>query len=310
MNGTLVRFSSLFGCVGCLAATVSAQTQTAPVQKETTVTRDVERNGKTASQTWHKSTEVVGRPITSHGKNIGTVEDLVVDVNTGRVVYGVGSMSGTAGTGDRLYPIPWPAGQYSVQTRTYELPIEASRLESVPTFTRTEWPNFADDEFTTRTFKYYNQTPWWKTESSVVRTSDRPVTTHTTRWTQQPTSVHRITELRGRTIRSRDGVTLGPINEFVLDPHNGRILYAVTTRDGASVPIPYSALRVVNDKEFELSITADRWRAAPVIETERWTTMSEPQWSQRVYHHYEVKPDWDDDDDDYDHRDYDDDDDD
>lgn len=307
MMQRLVRISTLMGCLGCLFTTVSAQAQSAPTKKETTVTREVNRNGKTVSTTVQKSTEVVGRPITAQGQNVGTVEDLVIDVNTGRVVYGIGSMSGKPGASERLYPIPWPAGQYSVTSRTYELPIETSRLDTVPTFTRTEWPNFADEQFATQTFKYYDQTPYWK--KTVVRTADstRPVTT-TTRWTQPPTTVHRITELRGRTIRTPDGVTIGPINEFVLDPSNGRILYAVTTRDGASVPIPWSALRPVNDKEFQLSITADRWKAAPVIETERWTTMAEPQWTQQVYRYYEVKPHWDDDDDDDDDHDHDDDD--
>jgi sporulation protein YlmC with PRC-barrel domain len=263
-------------------------------KRETTVTKEISKNGATVSRTWHKSTEVVGRPITTNGQNIGKVEDLVVDVNSGRVIYGIGTMSTG---GDKLYPIPWPAGRYSIQTRTYELPAETVRLESVPTFTPKEVPNFADPEFATRTYTSYNQTPYWKTEKTVVRTSDRPTTTYTERWTQPPTTVHRITELRGRTIRTPEGTTLGQIDEVVLDPENGRILYAVTTRNGTSVPIPWSALRASNN-DFELSITADRWKAAPVIETERWTNLAEPQWSQQVYRYYEVAPDWDDDDDD------------
>lgn len=270
-------------------------------KRETTITRETTKDGTTVSRTWHKSTEVVGRPITSNGQNIGKVEDLVVDVNSGRVIYGIGTMSNVQGGGDKLYPIPWPAGQYSVHTRSYELPVETVRLETVPTFTHKEWPNFTDDEFANRTFQSYNTTPYWKTERTVVRTSDKAphATTYTQRWTQQPTTVNRISELRGRTIRTSDGATLGQINEVVLDPHSGRILYAVTTRDGTNVPIPWSALRV-NNNDFELSITADRWKTAPVIETERWNNLSEPQWSQQVYRYYEVKPDWDhhDDDDD------------
>lgn len=276
-------------------------------KRETTITKETSKDGATVSRTWHKSTEVVGRPITSNGQNIGRVEDLIVDVNSGRVIYGVGTMSNVEGGGEKLYPIPWPAGRYSVHTRTYELPVESVRLETVPTFTQKEWPNFADHDFADRTFRSYNTTPYWKTERTVVRTSDRAphAISYTERWTQQPTTVNRISELRGRTIRTSDGATLGSINEVVLDPQSGRIVYAVTTRDGTNVPIPWSALRVSNN-EFELSINADRWNRAPVIETERWNRLSEPQWSQEVYRYYEVEPDWDDDD----HDVYDDDDDD
>ncbi len=257
-------------------------------KRETTTTKEITKDGKTVSRTVHKSTEVIGRPITSKGENIGKVEDLVVDVNSGRVIYGIGTMSSTS---DKLYPIPWPAGRYSVASRTYELPVETVRLETMPTFTTKEVPNFADPEFATRTYTSYNQTPYWKTQKTIVRTSDKPVTAYTERWTQPPTTAHRVSELRGRTIRTADGATLGQINEVVLDPESGRILYAVTTRDGTSVPIPWSALRVDNN-DFVLTITADRWKAAPVIETERWTNLAEPQWTQQVYRYYEVNPDW------------------
>ena len=268
----------------CLAPATFGQTQP---KRETTITKEVTKDGSTVSRTWHKSTDVIGRPITVKGENVGKVEDLVVDVNSGRVIYGVGTMS----NGDKLYPIPWPAGHYSVQTRTYELPVERTRLETVPTFTTTTVPNFADPEFATRTYTAYNTTPYWQTQKTVVRTSDTPTTAYTERWTQPPTTVHRVSELRGRTIRSTEGATLGQINEVVLDPETGRILYAVTTRDGTSVPIPWSALRVDNN-DFVLSVTADRWKAAPVIETSRWTTLSEPTWSTQVYRYYEVQPDW------------------
>lgn len=269
-------------------------------KKETTVTKETSkettRNGVTVASSYQKSSEVIGKPIITGQQNIGKVEDLVVDAHTGRVVYGIGSYTDSTG---KLYAIPWPAGTYSTQTRTYQLNVEPDQLRNAPTFTSTDWPNFTDDEFATKTFKVYNQTPYWHTEKTVVRTSDsvRPSTVHTHTWAQRPSSVYRVSELRGRNIRSQDGVVIGQINEVVLDPDDGRILYGITTRDGQSVPIPWTALHAKGD-DFELTIAADRWKTAPVVKTEVWT--SDPQWSQEVYRYYDVTPvrDSDDDDDD------------
>lgn len=283
----------------CVFGVGIATAQTPPVKKEVTVTKEKTRDGVTTSRTVQKSTDIVGRPITSNNQNIGRVEDLVVDANSGRVVYGVGSMTDASG---RLYAIPWPAGKYSAATQTYSVDIDPARMQASPSFTQTEYPNFSDDEFAVRTFKTYDQTPYWKAErTTVVKASDtgHPASTYTQRWTAAPTTTYRVSELRGRNIVSTDGTALGQINEVVLDPDNGRVMYVVTTRDGKSTPIPWTALRA-RDRDFELTITADRWREAPIIETENWTTVSEPAYTQRVYRYYEVEGDWkhDDDDDD------------
>jgi len=266
-----------------------------PQTKTETVTKETKRDGTTTTKTVQKSSEVLGRPITINNENIGKVEDLVVDVNTGRVVYGVGSFTTVKDSSGKLYAYPWPAGTYSTTTRTYDLDMDTARLQGAPSFTTTTYPNFTDDEFVTRTYKTYNQTPYWQTGSTVVRTADRPGTTHT--WTSRPTTVTRVSEIRGRQIRTPDGVVLGPINEVVLEPGSGRILYAVTTRDGQSVPIPWTALRA-KDKDFEITIAADRFKTAPVIETDRWSTITDPYWTTQVYKYYEVEPIHDHDDDD------------
>lgn len=295
MTPVLNQISGMTLSIACLAGVAYAQSEP-PVKRERTVTQEVKRDGVTVSRTTQRTSELLGRPIVSDSQNIGKIEDLVVDVNTGRVIYGVGSMSAPGATG-RLYPIPWPAGQYSVATRTYNLPVETSRLESAPSFAPTEPPNFVDEEFATRTFKTYDVTPWWQTQRTVVRTSHPERTV----WTSRPTTAYRITELRGREIQSPEGVSLGKIDEVVFDPATGRILYAVTTRDGQFVPIPWTALRFSGDKGFVLSISADRWRSAPVIETQQWTNLAEPAYTTRIYRYYEIDPDdidWDDIDDD------------
>ncbi len=253
--------------------------------KKETVTRTTP-DGATVTTTWYKSSDVLGRPIIINREPMGKIEDLVIDVPSGRVVYGVGSFTNVKDASGRLYVIPWPATRYSTVTKSYEVNLGTEQLQSAPSFVKTERVNFADEEFATRTFKHYNVTPWWQTEKTTVLTSDRPATTTTTTWTSRPTTTYRVSELRGREIRTVEGTRIGKIEEVVLDPGTGRVLYGVTVRDGRSVPIPWTALRPVSDNAFEVTISAEKWKSAPSFEVEVLPTEQKTE----IYRYYEVEP--------------------
>lgn len=104
-----------------------------------------------------RSSELLGGPITRNGRNIGRMEDMMVDVDSGRIAYGINSFD--SGSRDNLYPVPWSAGRFS--NNRYELDVREDRLREAPNFPRGQWPNFNNDQFTASTFQSYNQTPWW-----------------------------------------------------------------------------------------------------------------------------------------------------
>src|SRR3569623_2906303 len=43
------------------------------------------------------------------GENLGKIEDIMIDVASGRVAYAVLSFGGILGIGDKLFAIPWHA---------------------------------------------------------------------------------------------------------------------------------------------------------------------------------------------------------
>src|SRR5690348_18019445 len=51
---------------------------------------------------------LIGDPVVDReGNDIGRIEELMVDVATGRVAYAVLSFGGFLGFGDKLFAIPW-----------------------------------------------------------------------------------------------------------------------------------------------------------------------------------------------------------
>lgn len=103
----------------------------------------------------------------SQGEELGMIEDLAIDVGSGRTAYAILSFGGFLGLGDKLFAIPMDALQLSVQAgtltadRVFVLNIEKDRLRDAPGFDKSDWPNMADHSWGTEIYNYYGYRPYW-----------------------------------------------------------------------------------------------------------------------------------------------------
>ncbi len=52
--------------------------------------------------------KIIGsKVINMKGETLGKIEDLVVDIDTGRIVYAILESGGFLSIGDKLFPVPW-----------------------------------------------------------------------------------------------------------------------------------------------------------------------------------------------------------
>lgn len=101
------------------------------------------------------------------GENLGRIEDIVIDLDAGRVVYAVLSFGGFLGLGDKLFAIPWQA--LSLQDRegtlvdeeVFILNVDKDRLRNAPGFERGDYPDMADRTLGTGIYNYYGYKPYW-----------------------------------------------------------------------------------------------------------------------------------------------------
>src|SRR5919198_913183 len=95
-----------------------------------------------------KSSDVRGdRVRNAAGEDLGKIEELMLDVNTGRVAYAVLSFGGFLNVGNKLFAIPWEALQLDAQNKQFILNIDKTRLETATGFDKDNWPNMADPQF-------------------------------------------------------------------------------------------------------------------------------------------------------------------
>ena len=83
------------------------------------------------------------------GEDLGKIEELMIDVNTGRVAYAVLSFGGFMKLGNKLFAIPWEALTLDPQNKQFVLNVDKARLENATGFDKDNWPDMADPRFGT-----------------------------------------------------------------------------------------------------------------------------------------------------------------
>ena len=107
---------------------------------------------------WLTTTLLNQRVRNNAGENLGKVEDLVIDPDTGTIRYGVLSFGGVLGMGDKLFAIPWSALTMSPSHDYLLLNVDRRRLETAPGFDRSHWPDMADPSWQRHIHNYYIDT--------------------------------------------------------------------------------------------------------------------------------------------------------
>jgi len=96
------------------------------------------------------------------GENIGHIEELVLDVDSGAIRYAVLSFGGFLGIGDKLFAVPWKSMQYNGAEEMFILDANKERLKNAPGFDKDHWPNFTDAKYGSKVHDHYGVPPWWQ----------------------------------------------------------------------------------------------------------------------------------------------------
>jgi sporulation protein YlmC with PRC-barrel domain len=84
------------------------------------------------------------RVINLEGERIGTIDNLVIDIDTGSIVYAVLEFGGFMGFGDKLFAVPWQSLTAVPAEGIFILNESRARLEKAPGFNKADWPDIGD----------------------------------------------------------------------------------------------------------------------------------------------------------------------
>jgi len=96
------------------------------------------------------------------GEDLGKVEEIMIDLASGRVAYVVLSFGGFLGIGDKLFAVPWRALRIDEGEHQFILDVDKKTLENAPGFNKDNWPDMADPSFGAAIHEHYGRTPYWE----------------------------------------------------------------------------------------------------------------------------------------------------
>ena len=106
-------------------------------------------------------------------------------------------------------------------------------------------------------------------------------------------------KVEGTSVRRSNGEKLGTIKRVMIDKLTGRVAYAVMTFGGflgigdEYRALPWSVLRYNPDLDaYELNVTEDQLRHAPVLTTGWDTGVISRDWERNIHEYYKASPYW------------------
>jgi len=237
-----------------------------------------------------RATKVIGGKVTNPAaEDLGKIEDVVINPNTGTIEYAVLSFGGIMGLGDKLFALPWtllkpvgvPEGR---KDQTFHLNVDKAKLEKAPGFPKNNWPDISTPTWSQEIDRYYESSP----SAAAAIDANRQF------------RIVKLSDLLGKDVKNASGEEFGEIKDIVLDPRGARVSYFVLSAGGLLTKnklfaVPWEALKVnrtENKPELLISIPKEKFDKAPEFSDSEWAKMSDPVWVGQVYTYYSVRPYW------------------
>lgn len=100
--------------------------------------------------------------VNGQGETIGEIEEIMLDVRSGRIAYAVLAVGGFLGMGEKYFAVPWNAFTMDTDNHRFILDVDKERLKNAPGFDKDHWPSMADQTWAVQVHTYYSTRPYWE----------------------------------------------------------------------------------------------------------------------------------------------------
>ena len=108
-----------------------------------------------------KASDLIGMEVKNNqNEKLGKVNDLAVEVESGRIVYVILSTGGFIGIGDTLHAVPPGALHHDVASKTLQLDADKEKLNAAPKFEMAKWAECCNSNQVADVYRQYGQQPY------------------------------------------------------------------------------------------------------------------------------------------------------
>jgi sporulation protein YlmC with PRC-barrel domain len=243
-----------------------------------------------------RASQIVGETVKNKaGKDLGTVNDLVVELNSGEIRYAAISFGGFAGLGDKLFAVPWQAMtfKFGEDDRYFVFDATEAELKQKQGFDENKWPDVADPKWAASIDAQYKIDRTKREEGAEVRKPAEKKAGENVVYD----AVFRLSTIKGMNVRNNAGKDLGHVEEVVIDLNKGKINYAALSFGGLAglgdklFAIPFHEFKLkhaADEKHFVVNIPEEKLRKAPGFDENRWPDTANPNWASEIDRYYQA----------------------
>lgn len=256
-----------------------------------------------------KASDVLGMTVKNkEGITLGTVTDLAVDVESGRLVTVILTAPDSASGKNILTAVPPTVFIHDVPGKVLHLDTTAEKLAGAPKFMMDQWAECCSADHLAAAYTYYGAekafnfvdrsgAPEAKAEEKKSEASPREARHQSMIPVSRLALLQRASKLMGTPVTNKKDEKLGKVDNVLVDFTSGRLV-AVIISSGAYLGIaeelsavPPTALRFSKDRtSLWLDTNKESLAAAPHFSASAWPDFTAPAYSAGMHRAYKQEP--------------------
>jgi sporulation protein YlmC with PRC-barrel domain len=93
-------------------------------------------------------------------EELGTVQELMIDLEQGRVAYVVMAAGGLLGIGEKYFAVPWSLLDIDTDNHDVVVDLDKETIQNAPGFDKDNWPDPNDVGWLNEVYVYYDLEPY------------------------------------------------------------------------------------------------------------------------------------------------------
>jgi sporulation protein YlmC with PRC-barrel domain len=244
----------------------------------------VERLGRA-----EKASDIIGMEVKNYqDEKLGKVNDLAVDLETGRIVQVILSSGGFIGVGDTLVAVPPGALHRDATNKLIHLNADKEKLKAAPRFEMSTSAEGCDSNEVAEVYRYYGEEPYFAATDQTT-----PIPNSSTRLGY----VQKASKVMDLSVKNLQDEQLGKVENLLVDLPAGRVVAVIVSSGGflgigdELSAIPPTALRFNSERDtLQLDVSKEALSNAPHFKANQWPDIGQPSYAHGVYRAYRVEP--------------------
>lgn len=196
------------------------------------------------------------------GQRIGDIDELVLNPDSDRILYGVLRRGGFLGFNESRYAVS--TSELSVpKDGSIVLNLSNSDFQGHSGFDSEKWPTQADPEWSTG----------WNSDDERAPLATR---------------ILKASDLIGTDVGCGEGQKVGEISDLIVEPRSGRVVYAIVKSERGEIVVPISVLHAEGEGRV-MRMTHAEVLALPTLDGERDPDWSDARWNRRMHDAYNAR---------------------